>query len=277
MSMTEVSPPLGRPRQPSVADDWFESLLTDFVGGESAAARRSISGVHMRWLDQGPRLWLDTHANGATEDDMRPRTVADALMRRAAALFSLSWQACFVQLSPHHRDSTVSEPWSLLASCGDVPASIASLRLTDPFEVTPRGTVQIPLIHAGRTLGTWLVGTHPEAELDRDDERLLRKLARQVVASLEVAVLRGQLARYERSVPTRAPIATGQLTEREAQVAACLVSGMTNLQIASALQVREGTVAKHIEHIMTKLHFQSRAQIAVWAADRVQQSPEEYL
>jgi predicted ATPase/DNA-binding CsgD family transcriptional regulator len=54
------------------------------------------------------------------------------------------------------------------------------------------------------------------------------------------------------------------LTRREAEVAALVAEGMSNRQIASALQVSPRTVDGHIANILAKLRFGSRAQIAAW-------------
>ena len=58
-----------------------------------------------------------------------------------------------------------------------------------------------------------------------------------------------------------------QLSPRERQVAALLANELTNRQIAERLVITERTVAAHIEHILDKLGFASRHQVAVWAAD----------
>lgn len=62
--------------------------------------------------------------------------------------------------------------------------------------------------------------------------------------------------------------AVGPLTRREMEVAKLIAGGLTNRQIASTLYVTEGTVATHVQHILAKLGFHSRAQIAAWAAVR---------
>jgi DNA-binding NarL/FixJ family response regulator len=43
---------------------------------------------------------------------------------------------------------------------------------------------------------------------------------------------------------------------------------MTNRQIAGKLHLAERTVDAHVEHIMNKLGYRSRAQIAAWIATR---------
>jgi non-specific serine/threonine protein kinase len=57
------------------------------------------------------------------------------------------------------------------------------------------------------------------------------------------------------------------LSPREAEVAILVARGLTNPQIASALIISERTAARHVEHILAKLGFATRAQIAVWAAE----------
>ncbi|MGC9538271.1 ATP-binding protein [Streptomyces sp. UG1] len=54
------------------------------------------------------------------------------------------------------------------------------------------------------------------------------------------------------------------LTPREKEVAALVAEGMSNRQIASALDLSPRTVDRHIEHILAKLGFRSRARVAAW-------------
>jgi non-specific serine/threonine protein kinase len=60
----------------------------------------------------------------------------------------------------------------------------------------------------------------------------------------------------------------GQLTRREQDVAALVAQGQSNSQIASELVISVRTVESHIQHILDKLGFSSRAQIAAWSAAR---------
>jgi predicted ATPase/DNA-binding CsgD family transcriptional regulator len=62
--------------------------------------------------------------------------------------------------------------------------------------------------------------------------------------------------------PSNAP---GGLSPRELEVVTLIAKGLSNREIARALTITEKTAANHVEHIMTKLDFRSRAQIAVWA------------
>ncbi|MEU6387730.1 LuxR C-terminal-related transcriptional regulator [Streptomyces sp. NPDC046939] len=56
------------------------------------------------------------------------------------------------------------------------------------------------------------------------------------------------------------------LTPRERQVAALVADGRTNREVAAELAVSKRTVDSHVEHILTKLGFTSRAQIAALRA-----------
>ena len=57
------------------------------------------------------------------------------------------------------------------------------------------------------------------------------------------------------------------LTPREQQVAALVARGLTDREIAEALIITEGTAGSHVGHILNKLGFRSRAQVAAWAAE----------
>jgi len=56
------------------------------------------------------------------------------------------------------------------------------------------------------------------------------------------------------------------LTAREKQVAALIADGLTNREIAARLVVSKRTVDAHVEHILSKLGFSSRVQVATLAA-----------
>ncbi|MFF8973664.1 LuxR C-terminal-related transcriptional regulator [Streptomyces sp. NPDC014995] len=47
-------------------------------------------------------------------------------------------------------------------------------------------------------------------------------------------------------------------------MAALVAEGMSNRQIASALDLSPRTVDRHIEQILAKLGFRSRARVAAW-------------
>jgi DNA-binding NarL/FixJ family response regulator len=55
------------------------------------------------------------------------------------------------------------------------------------------------------------------------------------------------------------------LTPREREVIRQLAYGLSNKEIAKALEVSFETIKEHIQHILRKLDFKDRTQIAVWA------------
>lgn len=54
------------------------------------------------------------------------------------------------------------------------------------------------------------------------------------------------------------------LSVREEEVAALVSEGLTNRQIAVRLLISDRTAQNHVQHILTKLGFSSRSQIASW-------------
>jgi len=59
-----------------------------------------------------------------------------------------------------------------------------------------------------------------------------------------------------------------QLTRREREVATLVAQGMSNRDIAAKLVVAQRTAEAHVEHILTKLGFTSRTQIAAWVTEQ---------
>jgi predicted ATPase/DNA-binding CsgD family transcriptional regulator len=74
------------------------------------------------------------------------------------------------------------------------------------------------------------------------------------------------LALDERAAPVAAedPV----LTRRELEVAELVTRGLSNRAIAESLVISTRTVDGHVEHILTKLAFTGRSQIAAWMTER---------
>ena len=58
--------------------------------------------------------------------------------------------------------------------------------------------------------------------------------------------------------------APGELSAREAEVARLVADGLSNRQIADRLVIAERTAGNHVQHVLGKLGFTSRSQIASW-------------
>jgi DNA-binding CsgD family transcriptional regulator/tetratricopeptide (TPR) repeat protein len=65
------------------------------------------------------------------------------------------------------------------------------------------------------------------------------------------------------------------LSRREREVAALVAQGLTNREIARTLFLSERTAENHVQHILTKLGFGARAQIAAWAVAEGLSTPAE--
>jgi non-specific serine/threonine protein kinase len=58
------------------------------------------------------------------------------------------------------------------------------------------------------------------------------------------------------------------LTPRERQIAELIRDGLSNKEIAETLVISRRTAEAHVEHILAKLGFTSRIQVATWMSDR---------
>jgi len=60
----------------------------------------------------------------------------------------------------------------------------------------------------------------------------------------------------------------GGLSRREREIAELVGKGLTNREIAALAHISERTVESHVQHVLAKLGFARRAEIAVWVARR---------
>ena len=74
---------------------------------------------------------------------------------------------------------------------------------------------------------------------------------------------------------TRADHGEEKLSEREHQVAVLLAMGFTNAAIGQHLKISQATVSSHVAHILAKLGFRSRAQVAAWVVGRRLKTAED--
>lgn len=93
--------------------------------------------------------------------------------------------------------------------------------------------------------------------------RILGEFARGSGAAPTSASASEPAAPAPREVPEE--LRAEPLTAREVEVLECLVSGLTNREIAARLIVSENTVKYHLRNILQKLHLQNRAQVVAFA------------
>lgn len=116
-------------------------------------------------------------------------------------------------------------------------------------------SLAVPWESSGRVLGyVEARGSRRRGGFDTDDDWTLRSA--------------GELAGTVLLPKWRAARSRSQfgLSRREASVASLVARGYTNARVAKELSISPTTVASHVAHILSKLGFRSRAQIAAWVA-----------
>jgi DNA-binding NarL/FixJ family response regulator len=86
--------------------------------------------------------------------------------------------------------------------------------------------------------------------------------------ALAYALGESALPRIQPTATQRATALPGSLTRREREVAELIMQGMSNKQIAGTLVMAQRTAEGHVEHILAKLGFTTRSQVAAWVAEQ---------
>ena len=127
-------------------------------------------------------------------------------------------------------------------------------------------------ITRGKLSRTWDLRTQAAEHFAR-----ARMIIEEIAANLHDETVRdtflrgatAQMPRLPQPSPRRTAMqAFGGLTEREREVARLVAQGKSNRAIADELVVGERTIGTHVENILSKLGFTSRAQIAAWAVEK---------
>jgi predicted ATPase/DNA-binding CsgD family transcriptional regulator len=141
-----------------------------------------------------------------------------------------------------------------------------------------------------RLSGVRTLGDTPFAAFDREAaEQAKRELGAAAYAaafdagvalSLDDAIgyALGEHAGTDVSVPCprkkRRSAQDSGLTRRELEVATLVRDGLTNREIAGRLVVSPRTAETHVEHVLSKLGFTSRTQVAAWVTERERAAAE---
>jgi non-specific serine/threonine protein kinase len=107
------------------------------------------------------------------------------------------------------------------------------------------------------------------AELGTEDYRQAEDRGRALSMAEAVSYALGQSTASSTTKPDRSHSA---LTRRETQVAELVAEGLSNREIAQKLVIAPRTADSHVEHILGKLGFTSRAQVITWLAGRPDRS-----
>lgn len=126
--------------------------------------------------------------------------------------------------------------------------------------LTERGGAVGFLAEARHHLAAALVARNRPGDAER--AATLATASHRTIRALELGALSTASASLVNRIGALGP-QTG-LSAREDEVAALVSEGLTNRQIAKRLLISERTAQSHVQHILTKLGFSSRSQIASW-------------
>ena len=134
------------------------------------------------------------------------------------------------------------------------------------------------LLGAAAVAWTAIPSTLPGPLAPHRDAAFTRARAALGEASFTAHLTRGQAMTTARAVavalgeppPVAADSPPGaapaRLTRREREVAGLIAAGLSNQEIAARMVISARTAETHVQHIMVKLGFTARSQIAAWAA-----------
>jgi ATP/maltotriose-dependent transcriptional regulator MalT len=95
-----------------------------------------------------------------------------------------------------------------------------------------------------------------------------RKLLQEALELYEALDMQSAATAIRGRLGTRANRTESDLSMREMEVAELVRRGHSNRQIGEALCITSGTANLHVKHILSKLEFRSRSQIASWMSER---------
>ncbi len=82
-------------------------------------------------------------------------------------------------------------------------------------------------------------------------------------------VTRRLISAFAEQAPRREQADTTVLTPREREVLACVGRGMSNAEIARALDMAEATTKTHVSRVLSKLNLKSRVQAAIYYSEGI--------
>jgi DNA-binding CsgD family transcriptional regulator len=297
-----------------VAGDARELAWLTWAEGLAALQRADLATA-FDTLEESHRLFQatgDTHglANAltvlvnATAVSYDPSTAVDRARELLAATepledrWTASWQLWGLGIAH----------WRLGDVQGAAEFEVRSLRLRRPFEdllgsavavevlswvaskqkrpdraATLMGAARHALTAVGSSLAAfpYLLADHQRCEValraelgDQAFEAAFDRGARLGIDEL-VALATGEESKRTPTVETKSDSLMSPLTRRERQIAELIAQGMSNKKIAADLVIAQRTAEGHVEHILVKLGFSSRSQIAGWVADRRTVTPDQ--
>ncbi|WP_113701386.1 ATP-binding protein [Nonomuraea lactucae] len=267
-----------------------------YVAGLAALLQRDLAGglVHLETAREF--CWVNDDLMGVTNSMIYLATVHSLLGHTARAV--KGFEECLAICEPRRehwfRSYTLWTYGIEVWRQGDVERAIAmereAIRLKEPFDDglgvalcvealawmssddARRSAVLLGALREiwrsfGGPLFGYLAEYHDACELaaraelgDRAFEVAFRKGAGLTAAEAVEYAMRDD-AQVGEPEPEASP-----LTPRELEIARLVARGMSNKAIAAALVIAQRTAEGHVEHILSKLGFNSRVQIAAWVS-----------
>jgi DNA-binding CsgD family transcriptional regulator len=210
-----------------------EALALTEQGGDPWTRSHCMWGLGVAtWLDGD-----DARAEEAEKDALRITGELDERTGIALSLETLAW----ISASSREFERSARLHGAALSVWESIPK-----HLPEPFQQHARRCEHVTRRAIGRKRHT---------RLFEQGRRLDRAAA--VTLGLE---------QKQRSTTTTRVQGTGvPLSERELEVAELVAKGLTDREIAAELVIAQRTAESHVQHILTKMGFRSRSQIAAWA------------
>lgn len=254
--------------QRELGNRWGEALSTFFLGqaawlvGDNVRADPLLADSLALWLDVGDRRFAG-HALGI-----------QALVATDLGEYARAWS-----LFERCREITteIGDRWAfpyLLEGFAALAAAVVdperALRLMGAAAALRESTGELLPAAFQARYQRWLVPARKTLGCGAGLDDLAEGAAMTFEEAIEYALAGDELIPARPSPAQVEDTTRYPLTQREATVAALIARGFRNRDIAHELDIGEGTVARHVEHCLRKLGYHSRAQLAVWAAERRQ-------
>jgi RNA polymerase sigma factor (sigma-70 family) len=94
-------------------------------------------------------------------------------------------------------------------------------------------------------------------------------------ALLDPAITRTMIEEFARKPALRRDLAAklDDLTDREREVFGLVARGLSNAEIAAELVVSDGTVKRHVAHVLLKLELRDRVKAVIYAYESGEVQP----
>ncbi|MBB5780474.1 LuxR C-terminal-related transcriptional regulator [Nonomuraea jabiensis] len=272
-----------------------------YVCGLAALLQRDITGA-AALLEEAVAGYRETDAPMGVVNTLLYLATAHSLLghpEEAVARFKEGLEACEAREDHWFRSYTLwmygVEVWREGDVAGAVEMEREAIRLKQPFDdrlgtalciealawMAADGTPERAAVLFGASQERWrsfcappfgyLAGHHDASEAlarERLGEEKFEAAFRRGTELTPADALAYAMCESPKPAKPAAAAQASPLTRREMEIARLVAQGMTNKAIASALVIAQRTAEGHVEHILTKLGFNSRAQIAAWVSEQ---------